>query len=521
MKQKGILFFMAALVLVLCSCGKKAQAPSADSKEIVEIIWQYPSPGDLGPGFQEMEDALNAMMERDIGVHVRFEPVPLMESQQKAVLMVSSGEKLDIALTAFTSLGPVIESGLIIPLDDLVNQYGQDLIAHCGVLLEKCNYGGKLYGIPPAYVMGEAYGYMVRDDILKKHGITVDETKLYTLADIEAMFEKVKTAEGPNFYCTIPWNTETAPLNNSYIAYDKVMGSFSGGVLMLNRSFTDLTITNLFETEEYKNYAQMMYRWAQKGYISPDAAVTSDFVDTLLQSGNYLGMMYWHQPKSTNSAIGTMGLDLTCMKLVDAYVQNEGGMPLMWNVASTSTNPAKAVQALNYIYQHKEAAWLMQFGLEGKSYEVVEDGPDGKVIKYLAEDTSTLPYHTPYGLWGDRLEWPAVYPSSASFNRLLKEKDAAIPKSRYSPAIGYSFVQEPVTTEVAAVNTVIAQYAPGFNSGSLNPDTALPEFISALKAAGIDKVIAENQRQINEWVAAARENDTGIGMVSVELKVRQ
>jgi putative aldouronate transport system substrate-binding protein len=451
-----------------------------------------------------MEDALNAMMERDIGVHVRFEPVPLMESQQKAALMVSSGEQLDICLTAFTSVGPIIESGMIIPLDDLVNQYGQALRSHCGVTLDKCSYGGKLYGIPTADIIGQAYGYMVRDDMLKKYNITVDETKMYTLADVEAIFEKVKAGEGPNFYCTIPWNTEPAPLNNSYIAYDKVMGSFAGGVLMFNRSFTDLTIVNLFDTDEYKNYAQMMYRWAQKGYISPDAAVTSESPDTLFTSGNYLGEMYWHTEKNLNAAISSLGMELSCMKLIDRYVVNEGGHAIMWNIASTSANPAKAVQALDYIYGHKEAAWLIQFGLEGKSYEVVEDGPDGKVIKYLAENTSTLPYYNPYGIWGDRLEWPAVDPSPANMNRLLRERDATIPRSRYSPALGYSFVQESVATEIAAVNTVIAQYTPGFNSGARNPDTALPEFIRALKAAGIDKIVAENQRQIDAWAAAKK-----------------
>jgi putative aldouronate transport system substrate-binding protein len=508
MKCKGFLVVVMAFALVSCSRGGTSQAPApstvAESKEIVEIIWQYPSPGDLGVGFQEMEDALNVMMERDIGVHVTFEPVGLMESQQKAALMVSSGEQLDIVLTAFTSMGPIIESGLIIPLDDLVDQYGQALKDHCGVSLEKCRYGGKLYGVPTADISGQAYGYMIRDDMLEKYGITVDETKMYTLADVEAIFEKVKAGEGPNFYCTIPWNTEPAPLNNSYIAYDKVMGSFAGGVLMLNRSFTDLTITNLFETEEYKNYVEMMYRWAQKGYISPDAAVTSEFPDTLMKSGNYLGEMYWHNEKNLNASISSLAMELSCMKLVDPYVVNEGGHAIMWNIATTSPNPAKAVQALNYIYQHKEATWLIQFGFEGKSYEVVEDSPDGKVIKYLSEDISTLPYYNPYGLWGDRLEWPAVYPSPANMNRLLRERDAMIPKSRYSPALGYSFVQEPVATEIATVNTVIAQYTPGFNSGSLNPVTALPEFIAALKTAGIDKVIAENQRQIDEWAAATK-----------------
>ena len=501
----SMLFLVVVMAFAMFSCSRggtsQTPAPStaAESKEIVEIIWQYPSPGDLGVGFQEMEDALNVMMERDIGVHVRFEPVGLIESQQKAALMVSSGEQLDISLTFLGTLGPSVENGMILPLDDLIEQYGPDIKAQCGEQFGAYSYKGSIYGVPPPGAIGNAYGYIARKDILEKYGISVDENKKYTLADVEAVFEKVKAGEGPNFYCTIPWNTEPAPLNNSYIEYD---GSLACGVLMLNRSFTDLTITNLFETEEYKNYAQMMYRWAQKGYISPDAAVTSEFSDTLMKSGNYLGEFYWHNPKNTYEISASLGMSMSSMKLLDGYALNTSNAGVSWNIPVTSINPAKAVQALNYILQYKKAAWLIQYGLEGKSYEIVEETPDGAVIKYLADDPSTLPYFNPYGLWGNLLEQPAVYPTPANINKLRKEFDDAIPKSRYSPVIGYSFVQESVATEIAAVNTVIAQYTPGFNSGSLNPDTALSEFIAALKAAGIDKIIAENQRQLNEWAVA-------------------
>jgi putative aldouronate transport system substrate-binding protein len=373
-------------------------------------------------------------------------------------------------------------------------------------LLDACSYGLNRYGVPPVYTKGNGYGYLIRDDMIRKYGLSIDEQKLYTVAEVESIFEKVKAGEGPNFYCTIPWNTEETPLNNSYIAYDKLMGSLSGGVLMLNRSFSDLTVTNLFETVEYRQYAEMMYRWAQKGYISPDAAVSTDFPDTFLKSGRYLGMMYWyHYPKTLLADyMATVGMDLTPIKLVEPYIANNGGYDIMWHIPVTSVNPEKAMQALNYIYKNKEAAWLIQLGIEGKTYEIVEDTPAGKVYRNLSEDTSKLPYFNPFGLWGNRLEWPVAYPAPANFYKLLKAEDDAIPASRYSPAIGYSFVQQSVLTEITAVNSVIAQYTPGFNSGALNPQTALPEFISALKAAGIDKIIAENQRQLNAWAAAKK-----------------
>jgi putative aldouronate transport system substrate-binding protein len=491
----------------MSSCGNKQadkQSENAAGQEITEIIWQYPSPGNLGVGFQEMEDALNEMMERDIGVHVTFHPVALGEAQQKAMLSASSGEQLDISLTAFTTVGTAVDSGLLIPIDELIEKYGADIKEQCGVLLDGCYYEGKLYGVPSVNHIGNAYGFEIFDDIAKKYGFTLDENKKYTLTDVEAVFAKVKAGEGPNFYCYIPDVPHEGPLGNAFIEYDRVSGSTSAGVLMLNRSFTDLTLHNLYETDEYKQYARKMYDWAQKGYIAPDAAVTTDFSDTLMHSGNYLGRMYWYQPKAVHPDTGIFGRDVTVMKLIDDYVAFNAGNLCQWNIPVTSGNPEKAIQALNYIHKVPEATWLIQFGIEGKSYKVIEDGPDGKVIQYLNEDTTKLPYFNPYGLWGNRLEWPAVWPSPANMNKIIREIDQAIPVSRYSPALGYNFVQESVASEIAAINAVIAQYIPGINCGTADPDIVLPRFIAALKAAGIDRVIAENQKQLNAWAAAKK-----------------
>jgi putative aldouronate transport system substrate-binding protein len=519
--MKKVLALMLCLVFALTTlsgCGGKkdssttgtentteptaaADASADDSGEITEIIWQYPTPGDLGSGFQEMEDALNAMMEKDIGVHVTFEPVGLMESQNDATLMVSSGEQLDICLTAFKSVGPLVDSGLIHPLDELLANNGKELSDILGTSVYLGSYDSKIYGIPPADRKGNAYGYMARTDLLEKYGITIDSNKQYTPEEIEAIFATVKAGEGDNFYCTIPWNTTQDPLNNSYLDYDKIGGSFAAGVLMLNRSYEDLTVTNLFETEEYAKYADMMYRWAQKGYISPDAAVTTEFPDTLIQSGNYLGMFYWANPTADSTVSASNGMDFTLIPMIDGYVSNNGGGAILWSIPVTSVNPDKAMQALNYVYSNPAATWLIQFGLEGVSYKVTEQSDQGTMIEYLAKDTSTLPYYNPYGLWGNILEWPVVAPSPINKNQLIKEFDAAIPETRYSPAIGYNFVQEPVTTEIAAVSTVIDQYTPSFNSGALDPKKALPEFLDALKAAGIDKIVAENQKQLDEWAA--------------------
>ena len=525
--KKVLLFFLCSVLVlsVLAGCGNKvetSESNSADnttttyetitesdglttnSQEITNIIWQYPTPGNTGSGFQEVEDAFNAMLEKDIGVHVKFELVPLMESQKKAQLMVSAGEQLDIALTAFTSLGPLVESGLILPLDELVEKYGQGIKEACGESLLNGSYKGKLYGIPPADRRGNSYGFLARTDLLQKYGITIDENKYYTIDEIEQMFAIVKAGEGPNFYCEIPWNTTPEPLNNGYIEYDKVGGAIGNGVLMLNRGFDTTKIENLFATEEYKEYAEMKYRWAQKGYISPDAAITTETGDSLMKTGKYFGVFYWADPAAENSYEATVDFDLTLIKMVKPYVAGSGGALITWNIPITSVSPEKAMKALNYLYSNYEANKLIQFGIEGKSYKVLQKTDEGELIQYLEDDTSKLPYHNPYGLWGIILKWPAVYPAPINIKKIMREWDAAIPKTRYSPAIGYSFVQTSVATEIAAVQAVVDQYTPIINCGAADPSKALPEFLSALKAAGVDKIIEENQRQFDAWLASKK-----------------
>lgn len=481
-------------------------AETGSNDEIVEIIWQYPTTMDTDcEGFRNVENALNEMMERDIGVHVTFEPVGLSESQNAAILAVSAGERLDIMLSAFTSIGNVVDDGLIIPLDDLLDKYGQDILEH-SYTKELCGFNGATYGVCTGNTLGnDQYGYMIKKKYWDKYDLANitnwTEEKFYTMEEMEHIFEIVKAGEGENFYCDVPPSTEARPLNGGYIEYDYLSGSLSGGVLMLNRDFSDTTVYNLFETPEYEEYCKIRYKWAQKGYIAPDAAVTTESAEVILAQDNYLGMFYNSMPQDMIVLDKTIGEELVCLDMIPRFQAYKGGSVIQWSIPITCENPEKAMQALNYIYKNPEATWLIQFGIEGSEYEVVEEDGEHKVIRYLAENTSDLPYYMVYGLWGNVLQWPSVEPQTLDNYEKQQALDDAVPQERYSPAFGYSFVQEPVATELAAVNAVINQYTPSFNAGSLNPEQALPEFIDALKAAGIDTIIAEQQKQFDAWLA--------------------
>lgn len=480
-------------------------APSGHDGEIVEIIMQWPSMGVDFSGFQDVEDALNVLLERDIGLHVTLEPVQTSDLMNNLTLAVSSGEQVDIAISLGDSLQSRITNGLIQPIDTYVDEYGSNLKEVLKDRLLGGYVNGQLYGIPLSDVArGNEYGYRARKDILDKYGIVVDENKFYTLDEIEDIFATVKAGEGDKFYCQVPMANTEPMLSGCYAEIDLVGSTTASGAMMLNRSFDDLTIVNMYETEEYMEYANRMYDWAQKGYISDDAATNVEDANVLVSGGNYLGYFSWTTPNGVIEASTATGYEMVRLPVIPMYAKAATGS-FSWQIPITSKYPDKAIQTLDYIMGSKEATTLLQFGIEGQSYEVMEESGDNRLIRYLSDDPTSLPYYMPYGVYGNRLEWPVLDPMPIGIYDTLKEMDNELPETRISAANGYTFDNTTVASEYSAVTTVIEQYSDSIDSGAVDPQIAVPEFIESLKAAGIDKVIEENQRQLDEWASQSSE----------------
>ena len=68
-----------------------------------------------------------------------------------------------------------------------------------------------------------------------------------------------------------------------------------------------------------------------------------------------------------------------------------------------------------------------------------------------------------------------------------------------SVAFGFNWNSEDVMTEITACSNVKAKYENALFCGALDPATTIPKFVEELKDAGVDDIIAEKQRQLDEW----------------------
>lgn len=497
MKKFFSLFLvLGMLVSILTGCGSGKDVGA--NGETYNVVMQWPTVSSDISGLADVEAAINAITEPEIGVTVTLEPANGFNLLNETSLAVSSGEKLDLCLSVFKGISPLVNTGSIIPLDDLVSEYGSDILNDCGKRIAGGYYGDSLYGIPNAYIEGEKSGYVCRTDLLEKYGIEIDENKIYTMDEIGDIFATIKAGEGDSFYCVAgPQNL--SDLFNCMYPYDVLGNTSASGVLMLGDDFTSTKVENLFATDEYKKFAETMYDWGNKGFFSPDATTTTEIAVTQIKSGNYLGFFPGFCSGGGGEYKSQTGMDMTMIPTIEGNSMTNMFQTVLWSIPATCENPEKTMEFLNYIYKNPEVATLLQFGIEGVSYEVVDQNEEGTLIKLPdGQTTDTLPYYQMMGVYGNRLDWPILEPNPITYNKTLKEFSDSVDK--FSPALGYCFVTDSVSTEYSAVSSVIQKYIGIINTGTINPDTELPEFLNALEDAGINKIIEENQKQFDAWL---------------------
>lgn len=74
--------------------------------------------------------------------------------------------------------------------------------------------------------------------------------------------------------------------------------------------------------------------------------------------------------------------------------------------------------------------------------------------------------------------------------------------------MGFSWDSSSVQNQVTAVNNVISQYNAALRWGAMDPSN-IDQFNADLEAAGINEIVAEKQRQLDEFLATKGDSAEG------------
>lgn len=516
MKMKKILALLLCIMLLLTGCGTAgggagsspaadgssaggAQAdPGGEVEEIVFATWTINTlPSD--EAIQSVEDEINKITEDAIGVKVDYKVFPLGEFQQKVALELQSGGTIDVFSCRSNFQSNVVD-GMCYDITELVDTYCKDAQEILPADWWDCaKFRGRLYGVPAYTPKALGVNIVWRSDIAEE--LKLDMSGVNTVEDLTEIFARVKEAH-PEMYPLIGGNGGFGGLTSMTYAIPGVdtmgdSGSSPAGVLVGDSD----TVVNLFETEEYRQQMMLVRSWYEKGYIMQDLATTTLTNIELLSSGNAFcnitlqggGADYiaTNAAGQTSQPLASKYIGACTMNTVNAMAQ---GMC----VASTSKVPEASLKFMNLMFTNADLANLIQWGIEGRDYVVNEDGtvqpPEGF-------DSSSVPYPGGYFNMLNMycgLEYPAAGTPQESINFGVDN----IFKAERVRSFGFVFDTSSVTSQYAAVSNVIMQYYAGLDCGSVDLETTIPAFNQALKEAGIDDIIAEKQRQYDEWKAA-------------------
>lgn len=510
MKKRIISMFLALLmVFSLAACGSPESAePSGEQTkgteadtdtqknpeeagwtgEVSHIIVTYNTLGTTPPDLQKVQDAVNARTVQKIGVEVEFRAVSAFDAFALFPTWIATGERIDLMMPLMQDLRTYVDQGLIEPLDSLIAEnapYLSQLIAEGQPLVSNNIVDGSAYAIITVpNMVGSNGAFIATKALVDEVDWEYDPERIYTYDELGELFALIKEAHPDMYPCGVVSANRTSTEFNyaTPVAMDSLAGSaLYTGVLMGTES---TTIVNLFETEEYQDYLRHLRTWNLAGFIHPDASTTDTNVNAMQDAGVSAGYFMVGAPIQA-------GEDDYIINLGPKY-QCSAGMG-GWVIPMTAEEPEAALRFLDLVWQDVDLMNLIQWGLEGEHYVMLDESigligfPDGV-------DATTSPYYNTLGLWGDTR---SIYTWSASVTQADNDAYSAAALKNQTQGIGIGYSTSNVINEFTALSAVVAQYIPALESGSVDLDTYYPEFIQALKDAGIDTVIADKQAQFD------------------------
>jgi len=509
---------LAAVLLTLALLTGLVSTASAAKPKTLEIYWiANATKADEEkwiPIKEGVEEAINEYIEPLINAHVHFHLVNWDDWTTDALQPLLDGERIDLIFTAdWRDYVQEINADKLVALDDtLLPEYGQDILSSLSAdFLDgvRYGYGQHIYGIPTNKELCVPTGLIVNKTAALEIGWDPEKDPVKTTEELEPWLakyrEKYPLKDYPNKYPYLMekgrWSDE--PWGHEWIGIEE--DALSMKYARQEDGTFDETVYSIYETPEQEAHIRLMYDWAQKGYIAPDAATYN--YNAIFGSGDFL---VFTQPlkgnniKSAEMYTANHPADAPAFECVEIIMQDKykvttqaGGS--MFAIPFSSKYKDQAMQYLNLMHSDETLVNLMLFGKEGVNYTRVND----RQVEPIA-DANWYGLHG--GAWtvgNTKLQY-VLTTEDPEKNALLQEYANDAPKTA---SYGFRFDKTKAQDKVDAVARVAAEFARPLMVGAVDPDDpekGLEAFRKALKEAGIDELKAEVERQYEEWKSSMK-----------------
>lgn len=553
MKKRTICLLLAMIMvlsIVLAGCSKTAETPAADetpattepaettdNTETPEAPEETAEPAleqktiqlmITGAGKQANSDkvwaAFNEQLQQYVpNTTVEFIDVPFEEYSEKFSQVLASGEGVDLAWTGWLINKPQnIADGNLMPLDDLLAEYGQGIVDILGenvVEIHRNADDGKLYYLPSWQgLVGDRRGWLVVTEIAELAGDTWIE-------DTEAALNKWRNNYSDNteaFQAVLDQATK-------YLAAAKEAGKLGAGIntgrvfgwSMYNGTrsnpgvggseigipFEDNTFTVIdgVASEHYKLYAKTMADWYKEGYIRSDIMSVDTSTLTMPKNGEITDTTYvfscdpYLTEADQDAATADAGMDMTYLPVEENASLILGG-DTSYAIPYCADEPERAMMVLNAIYSQPDLYNTLIYGIEGEDYT---KNADGTITTSYVGASPTA--DDSYGIQ----RWIIGSCKNALINNgtdpnYYADLEALESTARVNPFLNFTFDRTNVEGICASILNVYYEYGPQLDNGVAgdNWEELYNNYMAARKDAGIEELVTEFQNQLNAYIEA-------------------
>ena len=471
-------------------------------------------------------------LEEKFGVKFEFESYSKDDLSTKKALIFADPENMpDIFWQATLTEDEVAsygEQGLLLPLEDLIDKYGEN-IQNCWDYNDAykgyaTSVDGHVYALPSYNSNGTGSTFMVNDKWLKNCGIESYPTNLDEFKEMLIKFRDMDANGNGDPNDEIPLQGNTDSLVAILECATGMMGSWPYTGAMYSSDYGSTETYPIFMEERYRYVVEYMADLYKEGLVDSDMfTVTSDERNARRQSDVYGVLPHQTWPETVEKYDPN---DWTAIPLMTSEYKSEcthtyAGPAYQVAMAAVSANtkyPEVVTRILDYMFSVDGTALFN--AVNPTSYDLQAAGVSQEVIDILTkawdgQTDSGLVGSNLYGTYGCR--WVAATKLSdykiqtGSFaNNILKTVDENLrqPYTNQGKVITcytYSLKFTSEESEVIAqyqtdIDTYIKDRLGQWLSGNeeLTDDT-WNAYIEKLKAMNVDKLTEAYQGAVNRW----------------------
>ena len=476
-----------------------AQASSRTPASSPVLTYIYAGSSDQ-KALPDVEKAVSALAMERISASVKLVTFDWGTFDQKISLANAAGEKHDLYYTApwINNYYTNIRQDYLLKLEKLLPDLAPILWGSMTPeTWDAARVGGSIYGAINQQIFVKPFGPYIRADVAKDAGVEDAFRALTSYDDIGPIMAEVKkyidTKKGGFQYVTVAANINSTET----FGYDVVDSG-----LVVKSTDTAGRVGLYSDTLEYSRAALTIRQWNELGYTPSEPKTSSEQQDAWKAGLSTMMMSGVVKPGGDAEIKARWGHDVISVAIAEPLLTTAGSTATMTGVNSLSANPEAAVKFLELLNSDVKFYNTLCKGIEGIHWEWDDKAsllirPAGGKASYA--DTGYNPntdwqFGNVFNSYYTAKSQVGAWPATADLNR----------NARPSPLLGFTFDGKAVDTERAACAAVAKEFGEPLTFGIVDPMTQIPALNKALQEAGIDRIRAEMQKQIDVWMAAKK-----------------